>query len=140
MFPFTKPEPDLMNFLFHRFLSWLPMPVLAIANGALRELVYKKITGELAAHQLSTVSLVLLFAFYMYFLFRKWPSLTASKALQTGGLWLLLTLAFEFGFGLYRGNSLYMLLHDYNLAAGRIWLFIPLWVCMAPYLFYRFNN
>ncbi len=29
------------------------------------------------------------------------------------------------------------LFHDYNLAAGRVWTLILLWIGIAPYLFFR---
>ncbi len=34
------------------------MLLIAIANGAVREIVYKKYVGELAAHQVATFSLM----------------------------------------------------------------------------------
>ena len=58
-------------------------------------------------------------------------------SLLIGIVWLVMTLVFEFGFGLYRGNSFKMLLADYNLPAGRLWVLIPLWVLIAPYIFNR---
>jgi hypothetical protein len=49
-------------------------------------------------------------------------------------VWLVLTVAFEFGFGRARGCSWELLLHDYNLFAGRLWLLVLLMVLCAPYL------
>jgi hypothetical protein len=42
------------------------MVLIAVANGALRELWYRKYVGELQAHQISTVLAVLLLAVYIY--------------------------------------------------------------------------
>jgi hypothetical protein len=50
-----------------------------------------------------------------------------------------MTLAFEFGFGRWRGRSWEQLLEDYNVFEGRLWLLIPLWVMIAPYLFYKWQ-
>jgi len=54
--------------------------------------------------------------------------------------WLVLTLLFEFGFGRYRGNSWEKLFTDYNLLKGRLWILIPLWLAIAPYLFFKLRN
>ena len=86
-------------------LTWFPMLLLAIGNGALRDLVYKKYTGELTAHQLSTISLLLLFALYIGFIIRKYPPVSSKQAILVGALWMLLTLIFEFGFGKARGRT-----------------------------------
>jgi hypothetical protein len=51
-------------------LAWIPMVLIAIANGALRQAWYGKHLGELQAHQVSTVSGVLLFGAYIWLTFR----------------------------------------------------------------------
>ena len=117
-------------------LLWFPMLVIAIINGAIREFVFKKFLGDLAAHQLSTLSLILFFAIYIRFVIMRFPPPSASMALLIGLVWVLMTLCFEFGFGRFRGNSWDTLLQDYNLARGRLWVLIPLWVLVAPYLFF----
>jgi hypothetical protein len=118
--------------------AWFPMLLLAIINGALREMLYKESLGALPAHQLSTVTLLLLFSVYIWFIIRTWPPVSAQQAWLIGLLWLLLTLAFEFGFGrLVGGKPWSVLLEDYNLLAGRVWVFIPAWVAAAPPLFFR---
>jgi hypothetical protein len=49
-----------------------------------------------------------------------------------------MTLAFEFLFGHYvAGHSWRRLPADYDLSAGRVWVFAPLWVALAPPLLYR---
>jgi apolipoprotein N-acyltransferase len=58
-----------------------------------------------------------------------------------GLAWLALTVAFEFGFGHYAaGHSWSELLADYDPTSGRVWILIPLWVALAPYLFYRLER
>lgn len=116
------------------------MIVLAVTNGALRQGVYLKYTGELRAHQISTVTLILFFAVYIHYIIRKFPPANSLQAILVGLMWLLLTLAFEFGFGRMRGVSWSTLLHDYNLADGRIWILIPVWVAIAPYIFFRIQT
>jgi hypothetical protein len=122
------------------FLFWFPMLILAVLNGAARDLWYKNYVGELAGHQISTISLILLFGIYMYFIFLKFPPGSSMQSILVGILWLVLTLAFEFGFGLFRGNSLSKLLEDYHILRGRIWIFIPVWITIAPYLIYKISK
>ena len=122
------------------FLLWFPMLLLAMANGMLRDLGYSKYTGQLLAHQISTITLIIFFAFYVQYTIRKFPPSSPSQALLIGLFWLVLTLCFEFGFGLYRGRSRAMLLEDYNLLAGRIWILIPIWILIAPSLFYSIHR
>jgi hypothetical protein len=123
------------------FLLWLPMVLIAFANGTLRELWIRKITGELRAHQISTVLLVLGFALYIGIVVRTWPPSSAGQAFAIGLMWLVLTLAFEFLLGRYvSGLSWSKLLQDYDLLAGRLWVLVPVWVAVAPYVFYRLQG
>ncbi len=41
--------------LIRYMIAWVPMPVIAIANGALRESTFGKTMTELHAHQLSAL-------------------------------------------------------------------------------------
>jgi hypothetical protein len=127
-----------MNLFLKYLLAWFPMLILAIFNGTLRDLGYKKYVGDLVAHQLSTFSLLLLLGLYMSYIINKYPPQSAQQALGIGIFWMSLTLLFEFGFGRYRGNSWEALLADYNLAKGRLWVLIPTWLASAPYLFFHY--
>lgn len=116
------------------------MLLIAIGNGVLREAFLKKYTGNFAAHQLSTLSLILFFAAYIAWAMKRFAPASSTQALAVGLLWLLLTLAFEFGFGRWQGQSWTTLLADYNLLKGRLWILVPLWVGFAPFLFYRLSH
>jgi hypothetical protein len=119
-------------------IAWFPMILIAVANGALREAWLVPRLGEHAARQVSTLLLIALFAVYIAFVTRAWPTATAGQALAIGALWLVLTLAFEFMLGRFvSGLSWREMLAEYNLAAGRLWALVPIWVAVAPYLFYR---
>jgi hypothetical protein len=119
------------------FFAWFGMMVLAIANGAIREFMYRPYVGELAAHQISTIILLVLYTLYLAILMSRWPVNAASQAWIIGGMWLLLTLLFEFGFGHFvTGSSWDKLLHDYNLLAGRVWVFVPVWIFTGPYFLF----
>jgi len=122
-------------------LWWFAFPFIAIFNATLRELIYKKPLGDLAAHQISTATGIIIFAIVFYFIFKKWKIESVKHAALVGITWLVLTILFELGFGHYvMGNTWQKLLHDYNLAEGRVWSLFLVWVAIAPYIFYRFFN
>ena len=53
-------------------------------------------------------------------------------------MWFCLTEAFEFLAGHYIfKNSWEKIFNDYNIFKGRVWILIPIWVGIAPYLFYK---
>jgi hypothetical protein len=113
--------------------AWLGLPVLGIANGGIRDATYKQVTGEVAAHQLSTVTLLGLMAAYLWVLEGRWPIRTSREAFTIGGSWAVLTILFEFGFGHYVvGDSWSSLLHAYNVADGQVWAAVPLWTVVGP--------
>ncbi|MGV3527909.1 MAG: hypothetical protein ACO1OO_03365 [Flavisolibacter sp.] len=118
----------MLTYLF----AWFPMLLLAIANGSLREFFFKKHMNDLAAHQLSTATLIVLFSVYIYFMLQKFPPESLQQALYTGILWMAMTEIFEFCFGLIRGLGWQVMLADYNIAAGRLWLLTPTWLLVAP--------
>ena len=114
-------------------LFWLGMPLLAILNAIVREKVYKNAIGELAAHQLSTAILIVLIGIYTWLISLGWRPETAAQAFIIGGVWLVLTVSFEFGFGrLVMKHSWKRLLHDYNILKGCVWILVLLWTLLAP--------
>jgi hypothetical protein len=116
---------------------WLPMVALGIANGVLREATYGKHMPELRAHQLSTLVAIGLLGAYMAVVMRWWPPETAAHAWVIGAVWVGATIGFEFLFGrLVAGHSWTRLFQDYNLAAGRVWVVVPVWIAIAPRVFY----
>ena len=122
-------------------IAWVPMVVIAILNGILRENVFAQYLTELRAHQASTASLIFFFVIYIWGVTRIWEPESQNQALWIGLIWLGMTILFEFGFGHFiMGHPWSKLIHDYNLLAGRVWIFILLWVAVAPWLFYRFQN
>ena len=122
-------------------LAWVPMVIIAIGNGFLREKIIAKYVKELQAHQLSTVTLILFFGIYIWIILTLWKPISAQQAIRIGMYWLVLTIAFEFLFGFYvAGHSWSRLLQDYNLFAGRVWSLVLIWVTIAPYLMYRLQQ
>ena len=100
-------------------LAWFGMVVLAIMNGIIREKFYSQSMSELSAHQLSTLTAIILFGFYIYFFTRFFQLDSAKQAFTIGGIWLIMTISFEFVFGHYiAGHSWPRLLMDYNSTFG----------------------
>lgn len=116
------------------------MVAIAIANGAVREAGLKPRLGDARARQLSTVLLVLFFAVYMAAVFRLHPVASTPEAVEVGLLWLVLTLAFELGLGRWVSRlSWSQILAEYDVFAGRLWILVPLWVAIAPYVYFRWQ-
>jgi hypothetical protein len=122
-------------------LAWLPLVPIAIANGVLREKGYGKRMSELRAHQVSTAAAIALFGIYIWCVVALWPPESSAQAGAVGVMWLALTIAFEFLFGHYVAGAPWgRLFHDYNVLAGRLWVGIPVWVAVAPYVFHRLRT
>ena len=75
---------------------------------------------------------------YIHALSVHFPIGSSRQAIAIGGLWLIMTVLFEFIFGHYvMGHAWETLLRDYNLFKGRVWLLVLVWTAVAPYLFFR---
>jgi hypothetical protein len=122
------------------FLAWFGMMVLAIVNGGIRDYAYKPYVGTLVAHQISTLTLIILMTGYFWFLTKTWPIQSANQAWIIGTMWFIMTEVFEFGMGLIGGQPWSTLFYAYNVFAGQVWIFIPLWVLVGPYIFYRYSQ
>ena len=120
---------------------WFVLLVIAFTNGALRGLLYEQRLGELRAHQLSSVTAVLLLGVAIWLLTGRWRPASDREALTIGAIWLLMTVAFEFLFGRFAlGHSWGRLFHDYNLLEGRLWSLVLLWIFVAPWVFHRWRR
>ena len=128
--------------MFIRYVFfWLVLMLVAVANGALRQLTYGEWVSTLLAHQISTFTGVLFTGFAVYSFMHSRPLDSKAQAWLIGGAWLMLTLLFEFIFGYHiAGHSWDMLFYDYNLLAGRVWLVFLVWVLVMPYVFYRISR
>ena len=124
--------------LLRYVIAWVPMLIIAITNGAFRQLTFGKVMPELRAHQLSTVIGSALIGLFIWAVVRLWPPDSARQALSTGLVWLALTVAFEFVFGRFIMHRTWsQLLNDYNVIEGRVWVVFLIWLTLAPYVFFR---
>jgi hypothetical protein len=119
-------------------LFWFALVMIAIGNGALREGTYGRSISDLKAHQLSTLTGIILTGIAVWSLNHFWPLGTARQAWTIGVLWLLMTVGFEFIFGHFiAGHPWGQLFADYNILAGRVWPVFLIWVTVMPYVFFR---
>jgi hypothetical protein len=127
--------------LWKYILGWFVLLVLAVINGGFRDTLYKSMVGELAAHQISTLTGIILFGIVIWGMTRLWPIATEKEAWIIGSIWLGMTVCFEFLFGHFvMGHPWSKLLHDYNILEGRVWILILIWTFTAPYVFFRFGQ
>ncbi|HCV44354.1 MAG TPA: hypothetical protein DGH68_12775 [Bacteroidetes bacterium] len=120
-------------------LSWFGLLIVAMINGGLRDALYRSAVGELAAHQISTLTGIIFFALLIWWMTRLWPIESAQQAWAIGIIWLVMTVCFEFGFFHFvAGRPWSELLEAYNVLAGQVWVLVLIWVLIAPYVFYSF--
>ena len=120
------------------FLAWFPIIVIAFANATIRQVVYARYVSELAAHQISTLTICILYGLYAWVIISVLKPRSPGQAIGVGLMWMVLTVVFEFALGHYvLGDSWSELLNAYNILRGRVWGLFVLWVGLAPYVFYR---
>ncbi len=122
-------------------IIWLGLLVLAIVNGVLRVAVLVPRIGEEPGRVVSTGILCGLI-FVVSFFSTRWISPRGSRdALTISGLWVILTVSFEFLAGHYLfGNPWEQLLADYNLPQGRVWILALVTTFVSPLLATRITR
>lgn len=115
-------------------LVWLAILVLAVLNGGLREAVLLKHLDLTSAQLLSAVLLcaaILLMAWWLV----HWLGVYDARSLWlVGVIWLVLTLVFEFSYGLARGLDWSEMLAAYTFKDDNLWPLCLLITLMAPWL------
>jgi hypothetical protein len=120
---------------------WFLLAIVAVANGILRQGTYGRVVSELAAHQISTVTAILATSAVVWIVNRFWPIASAPQAWTIGACWLIMTIAFEFGFGHYVvGHSWAKLLADYNILEGRVWSLFLAWIAILPFVIFKISK
>jgi hypothetical protein len=112
---------------------WGVLLMLAVLNGGVRDTWLSPWLGETTGRALSSVLLSGLILLVTWRTIGWIRPATAREALGIGALWLVLTLAFEFGVGHYGfGKAWSALLADYDLRHGRIWVAVLVVTFLAP--------
>lgn len=117
---------------------WLLLAVFAVCNGVLREKVWRRWFVDTEAHAISTLigSAAILVACFAMIDWMSPDGLAGAWAI--GGVWILLTLAFEFLAGHYLfGNPWVRLLADYNALKGRVWWLVIACTFIGPPMAFR---
>lgn len=112
---------------------WAGLLVIAVANGALRDVLIVPRLGPQAGHVISTLVLSAVIVVVAFVSIRWIAPPDRAGALRVGGLWMVLTLAFELLAGRWLfGKSWSDLFADYDLAAGRVWILVLVATLLAP--------
>ena len=112
--------------------AWVVLPVVAVANGVVRDTTYGRVLSRDVSHSISVVPLCVAIVAWARFASRRWPVSGYRAAARIGLIWLALTLAFEFGLGGAQGVSLREMVSEYNVLRGRLWAIVPLITTAAP--------
>lgn len=115
-------------------LIWVGILVLAIVNGVIREAVLIPQIGQIAGLIVSGVTLSVAIIGVAYITLPWLGAKKTTSLLIIGLSWLILTVVFEFSFGLLQGKSLSTLLQAYRFKGGNIWPIVLLITATAPYL------
>jgi hypothetical protein len=114
------------------FAIWLLILLLAVANGALREGLLLRLLPRTPAYTLSGITLIAAVLIAAVVLIGWLGRLSLAQYLLVGAMWLVLTLVFEFSFGLLRGQDPAQVLQAYQFKDGNIWPLVLLAVAIAP--------
>ncbi len=124
-------------YLFRSLLVWLCFIPAAILNGGLREHVLTGWLGATAATAASGVLLSLLILLISWLLLPRVVRLSRKESYAAGILWAVLTVGFEFAFGLGGGTPLPELLAAYNPLTGNLWTLVVLTTLLTPAIVYH---
>ncbi len=126
--------------IIRAFAVWGAILLLAMANGIFREAVLMSafgVTISLPVSGLLLSALILITAW----LALPWLQIRRNtQALSIGLGWLLLTLLFEFSFGLWQGQSWQLMFEAYTFRDGNIWPLVLLVTAAAPGLALRLRT
>jgi hypothetical protein len=121
--------------LIHALAVWFVLLFVAITNGARRAAWLIPRLGESRGHVVSTVALCAAILVATWLTMNWLKPASAREALQIGGLWLVLTVSFEFLGGHFLfGQPWERLTADYNVLAGRVWVLVLVTTALAPLL------
>lgn len=130
------------SYLLRGALAWLPMPVLAVLNAGLREMLLQPAFGPEVAQPASGLMLIAILALYSRAMFR-WAigAAQSASAWLLGAIWAGLTLAFEYALiGASNDQPLAALIETFSpqtVAQGNLFALAVLFVLVAPPLFTR---
>ncbi len=119
---------------------WLLILMLAILNGLFREYVLLDLLSIVPGMILSGIILSSLIYATTYLLLPWLNTRAPTRLIAVGIGWLLLTLIFEFSFGLLQGKPLDDILAAYRFTDGNIWPLVLLVTALSPWLAARIRG
>ena len=115
-------------------IVWLVLMSGAILNGAFRERVLNARIGAAAGHVVSSLLLCLVILLVSWVSISWLRPTSPAQATSIALLWVLVTVAFEFGFGHFVAEKSWSdLFADYNVLQGRVWVLVLIVLAEAPY-------
>jgi hypothetical protein len=118
-------------------LGWLAMAVAMTLNGILRETALVPSLGARTAGAISAATGIALLQVIAWLALRQKHAST-GQLIGIAGAWLVLTLAFEFGFGHYVDQKSWTeLIANYDLLHGRLWPLVLASLVASPFLWGR---
>lgn len=121
-------------------LWWAAILVMAMLNGIIREKLLIPLIGSFAALLASGIILSCLIFVISYLAVPTPGALEASQYWLIGSIWLLMTLAFEFGFGFIQRKKLSEMLSAYTFKGGNIWPVVLASTLISPWLAAHFRG
>jgi hypothetical protein len=120
---------------------WCAFVALAVINGGFRDAVLTPRLGQHESHVIGTITLCTAILIVTWLTINWMRPAKSTDALLIGGVWVLMTVAFEFLVGHYVfGTSWARLLADYDLVGGRVWLLVLATSAVAPLTMARARN
>ena len=119
---------------------WFPLILIGMFNGAVRVFFLNQVFPELVAHQFSSFLMIVWIMLYLNVVYTKLGIERPLQAWTAGGIWMVLTVLFEFAFGYLIGTSMDSMLADYNLLAGRFWAAVLATLLVGPFLWFKFRK
>ena len=120
---------------------WAAILALAMFNGILREKALIPAMGSFGAFIASGTILSACIFIVAYFAVPWYGEMSSLQWLLVGVFWLLLTLAFEFGFGRFAQHKPWPeLLEAYTFKGGNIWPLVLIAILISPWLMAKLRS
>ena len=117
---------------------WFAIMLIAVLNGAARDVLLVPRLGDTVARALSCAMLAASIVLVTWVSLRWIHPTSLGDAWTIGVMWLAMTLTFEFVAGHYLFHTEWStLLADYNLLAGRLWILVLVATTIAPPFVFR---
>lgn len=122
------------------FSVWLCIIPVVILNGGFREYFLENYLSEKASLSVSGIILSVLIFFITSVLLLRIKEISYRDSIITGLFWTVLTICFEFSFGLSSGSTWSELIEAYNPLSGNLWILVILSTLLSPILTYRLKR